>query len=359
MGVIILAVLLICAIVSLINSIPLSVRTIYSYSGRMMGLTPRGDAAMTPSLKATVLKESPVEISSVLTCRASDTEVRSIVGRWQFAVLGIQNKDQQTFLDRFETRKVDGRLPEKGKAEAIVSEPVARNLGLKIGSNLLGPDTPDKYSPYEVKVVGIAHSDFWFMMGDYDYYVANHLPPIDLLLVLAKDPAEQPKLDKWAMQRFKGERARIISYLEIAEAADDMFKTLYKILDVVIGILIVVITIMMGMLINIFLSQRTQEFALCQALGYTKQQLIRRVIFENITIVIGGWILGALTSNGLLQLVDRLLMHPNAFALDTTDRSALLYTIPVPVAILAASFITLWNRFRKFDPVAIVERRLV
>lgn len=358
-GVIVLAVMLICAIVSLINSIPLSVRTIYRYSATMMGVTPRGDADNTPALRQIIEAESPVPIERIAVVRASDTEVRSIVGRWQFATIALQAQDVQYMLDRLDTRRLEGRKPAVGQPEAIISEPVARNLGLRLGDTLLSPENPDMYSPFPVKIVGIAHTDQWVMLSDYTYYVAHHFPPIDLLLVFSEDLARQPELDTWAMERFRGERARILSYLEVEKNAAEMFRTLYRILDVVIGTLVIVLTVMMGMLINIYLSQRTQEFALLQALGYTKSALIRRVVWETIAVVVGGWILGVAMAIGMLNVVDQILMHPNAFAIDITDQAALTYTIPVPLAILAVALLTLWNRFRHFDPVGVVERRLV
>jgi putative ABC transport system permease protein/lipoprotein-releasing system permease protein len=52
-------------------------------------------------------------------------------------------------------------------------------------------------------------------------------------------------------------------------------------------------------------------------------------------------------------------MDPQAFSLGTFDRVAILYTVPVPIAIFAAALLTVWLRFRRFDPVGVVERRLV
>jgi putative ABC transport system permease protein/lipoprotein-releasing system permease protein len=37
----------------------------------------------------------------------------------------------------------------------------------------------------------------------------------------------------------------------------------------------------------------------------------------------------------------------------------LRYTLPVPIAIMVAAFTTIYLRFRRFDPVSVVERRLV
>lgn len=358
-GVIVLAVMLISGIVTLINSIPLSVRTIYQYMKVMMVVTPRGDANLTEELRREIPREAPVPIGRMATVRGSEFEVRSIVGRWQFALAALNRGDAQFFLDRLGVERVDGRLPNPGEPEAVLSEPLARNLGLKIGDVLLSPENPDAYSPMSVKVVGIARTNQWIALGDLDYYRANHFPPIDLLLVFAKDPADQPRLDAWGYDRYKGERARVLVYADVEKSSREMFQTLYRILDVVIGTLVVVITVMMGMLINIHLTQRTQEFGLLQALGYTKRQLIGRVATETVAVVALGWILGAVVAFGMLNVVDRVLMYPNAYALDVLDPTALRYTIPVPLAILAAAIGTLVLKFRGFDPVGVVERRLV
>jgi len=358
-GVIVLAVTLICAIVSLINSIPLSVRTIYKYSSHMLGVTPRGDPSMTQTLKARFEKESPYELDRISRVRASETEVKSIVGKWTFAILALEQDDIKFVLNRLDSKKITGRLPLPGKPELIMTEPVVRNLGLKIGDVVLGPEKESAYSPYDVKLVGIAQTNEWAMISNIEYYELNHLPPIDLLLVFAKNESDQPKLDAWAIEHFKGERARMLSYSEVERESRLMFSTLYMILNVVIGTLVFVITIMMGMLINIYLSQRTQEFGLLQALGYTKASLVKRVALETILVVFGGWVLGLFVAMGLLNLVYWKLMYPSAYALDITDTSALIYTIPVPVAILLAAVLTLWHRFRTFDPVGVVERRLV
>jgi len=120
-----------------------------------------------------------------------------------------------------------------------------------------------------------------------------------------------------------------------------------------------VITTMMGMLMNIYQSQRLVEFGLLQAIGFTKQQLLKRVLIESMIVIIGGWFVGLAAARGVLMIAQATLMTPNAFALDVADPMALLYTVPVPIAILIVAIGTIWLRFRNFDPVAVVERRLV
>lgn len=208
-------------------------------------------------------------------------------------------------------------------------------------------------------MVGILESSEWIMLGDYEYQRANHFPPVDGVLLFAKDGPSQTKLDDWALSAYKGERAQVLIFAELNRDTELMFRTLYRILNVVIATLVLVITIMMGMLINIHQSQRTVEFGLLQALGFTKKRLIGRVVVETLWVVVIGWAIGILVSYFLLVAVDRALMYPNAYALQTLDWQAFSYTTPVPFAIFSVGILTIIHKFRTFDPVGIVERRIV
>lgn len=357
-GVIVLAVLLIVGIVALMNSIPYSIRTIYKHSKNYTGLVPRSNASVDHNIRKEIRDGSPVPIEPILVIRGSQAQVKSIVGGWPFVVLAMRQDDMRRYAKRLNITKIEGRYPKAGEAEALISEPVARNLKLKLGDPLLKPDNADAYSMFPVKIVGIAQTDYWTMMMPYEYHEKYHFPPYDSALVFAKNPADQDKLDRWIHEKYRGANLRVFAYFLLEEETNSMFRILYQILNVVIFTLVAVITLMMAMLINIYQSQRIQEFGLLQALGYTRRDLIRRVLGESIAVVLVGWILGVAAAQGMLQLVKARLMDPNAFALDVWDRSALLYTIPVPVMIFLAAVGAIWSRFRTFDPVSVVERRL-
>lgn len=357
--VILLAVMLVMGIVSMINSIPYSIRTIYSYSQYSLAVSPRGDPEMTPRVEREIREDCPYPIERIIRCRASGSQVRSIVGKWPFVVLGMTREDMSYFLKKLGAEEIEGRLPESGKPEAVISEPVARNLGLKLGDALLSPDVQESYSPQPVIVVGIAKTTEWLMFNDITYQQENHFPPLDNVLVFASDLQTQEKIDRWAAEEFKGERAQVFAYFQLEKQTEEMFSILYRILDVVIGTLVLVITFMMGMLMNIYQSQRLIEFGLLQAIGYTKRQLFRRVFIETTIVIVAGWVLGVVAALGLLNVVKRSLMDPRAFAVNTLDSVAISYTIPIPIAISIVAMLTVSSRFRRFDPVGVVERRLV
>ncbi len=357
-GVIVLAVLLISGIVSIMDSIPLSIKTTYGYSKVYCGVTPRGNNAMTPEIRKTIETESPFKLAPIMVCRASEAEVKSIVGPWRFVVIALNQSDMHRYVERLGGGKVEGRFPEPGAAEAIVSEPIARNLGKKLGDILLSPDDSSNFSPHPVKIVGLIHMKPWLILAPIEYHRKNHYPPIDLLIVMSQDVSQQDQLDHWLFEKFKGQQARVFAFYKLEEETDSMFKIIYSILNVVIGLLVVVITLMMAMLMNIYQGQRLQEYGLLQSLGYTRGVLLKRTLFETLIVVIVGWVLGMVIAYGILNIVKSVLMNPRAFMLDPLDPKAYIYSLPVPIAIFLAGTLTVFIKLKSFDPVSIVERRL-
>jgi hypothetical protein len=301
------------------------------------------------------LNQSPFPIERVLKIRVAFFNVRSIVGKLPFVLHGLKPADAAFLRERMGLTQLVGRLPNAGAPEAVITRPIAVNLGLKIGDVLLKPDDPQNYSPQPVRVVGIHESDYWFAYGDYDYVAQNHFPPVDDLVIVARN---QPAFDRWAVERFRGTQARILTHAELLRETDDSLAVLLQLLSVVIGMLVIVVTVMIGLFINIYLSQRITEFGLLQAIGFTRGFLSRRAGIEASMIVLGAWLLGVLVSVGVLWIVKVTLMDPRAYYLDPFDWYGISYTLPLPVAVLLASFLTIRLRFSRFDPVEVIERRI-
>jgi ABC-type lipoprotein release transport system permease subunit len=197
------------------------------------------------------------------------------------------------------------------------------------------------------------------MLAPISYLEQYHFPPVDVGIVFAKNLDEQAKLDQWAVKHFKGRPVGVLAYFQILRNTNEMFTTLFMILNVVIATLVVVLTFMMGMLINIYQSQRLVEFGLLQAIGYTKARILKRVLTETLLVIVFGWALGVVSAYGLLTVAKTLLMDPKAFELNVVDPIAFMYTIPLPIMILFTASASVILRFRNFDPVGVVERRLV
>ncbi|HWP30286.1 MAG TPA: ABC transporter permease [Fimbriimonadales bacterium] len=354
---ILLAITLIAGVVAVMNSVPLSIRKIYGHGRFFTGATSRGDMRFFPEL-LTHFEKSPVPIERKVVCQTATFEIKSLVGPWPFLVYGLKSKDVEYVTKKLGLRVLEGRLPRPGEPEAAITLPVARNLRLSIGDVLLAPDREKRYSPQPVRVVGIWNSEEWFAITSYEYLFHNHFPPLDALLVFAKDGNMQRQLDVWAEKSLLGKHARAYTYIQLEKETRQTFATLFAILNLVIGMLVILVTLMMSMLIQIFLSQRSTEFGLLQAIGFTKKQLMRRVLAESFWITIVGWISGAIFALLIFLTVKNIYFEPRGYYLNPFDVPAFLYTAPIPLAIFLASFFTVWNWFRRFDPITIIERRI-
>jgi hypothetical protein len=354
---IMLAVLLIAGIVSIIDSIPFSVYQVYGYSRYLTGVTPRGDMSLIPKLQE-LFKNSPVHIEKEMVARTVVFNVNSIVGPWPFILHGVRYDEAEYLAKKVGLGRLRGRLPETGAAEAVISAPLARNLGLELGDILLGPNDEQSYSPKEVIVVGIYEGEEWLAMTSYDYIAKHHFPPVDVLMLTCQNQEDQRKLDAWTESALKGQRAMAYTYPSLVRDTEKNFTTLFQILNLAIGLLVVVITLMMGMLINIYLAQRTTEFGLLHALGFTRGSLIKRSYLEALLVVLFGWVAGVFLSYLFLLVIKHFVMDPRGYYIDPLGMKAYLYTLVVPISILVGGWFTVWNRFRSFDPIHVIERRI-
>ncbi len=99
------------------------------------------------------------------------------------------------------------------------------------------------------------------------------------------------------------------------------------------------------------------EFGVLNALGFGHLQLVWRVARETAAVVVAAWLLSlALCAAGLLSMQFGL-YAPLGFRLDFFNPTPWLFTLPIPVAVLAASAGTIAWTLARLDPVAIIERR--
>jgi len=357
-AIIMLAVVLIAGIVAIIDSIPLSVQKVYGYSRFLTGVTPRGDMSYFPTILRH-FEKSPVPIERRIICRTSIFNVNTIVGPWPFVLHGINPNDFDYLSNKLRLGRLDGRQPISGRGEAVITKPIAKNLRLHLGSIMLSPHDEKNYSLTPVVVVGIYDSDQWFAYTSYEYLVQTHFPPVDVAIYFAKDQQTQRRLDAWADKTLAGTKANVYTYPKVERDTAESLAVLFRILDLVVGLLVVVITIMMCMLVNIYLSQRIVEFGLLQAIGISRKRLVTRTVAEAAWMILTGWIVGSAVTAAVLTLIRNVLMNPKGYYIDPLDPLAYVYTIPVPAAVLITSIAIVLIKFAKFDPIAVIERRIV
>jgi ABC-type antimicrobial peptide transport system permease subunit len=123
------------------------------------------------------------------------------------------------------------------------------------------------------------------------------------------------------------------------------------------AILAVVAAFALAVLNWIFVAQRRDEFGVLHAAGHSRAALIARMVRESVGIAGAAWLIGAACCLALLLSAQTIVYVPRGMSLDLTNPMPWLFTLPIPLAVVAASAGTITRALSRLDPVAVIERR--
>jgi ABC-type antimicrobial peptide transport system permease subunit len=118
-----------------------------------------------------------------------------------------------------------------------------------------------------------------------------------------------------------------------------------------------VIALGLAILNTIFVNQRRTEFGILHAGGHSQAGLIGRTLRESVVIAGAAWLIGAACCLILLLGAQASIYAPRGMSLDWSNPTPWLFTLPIPVAVVATSAGTTAWALKRLDPVAVIERR--
>lgn len=355
--VITLAVVLVASIVSIVDSIDLTVYTLYGYNRYLTGITPRNSLSIDPDVIAAVRKAP--DLGDLYQTHSYVTFVKTIFGKMPLPIFGLNPAGRALVRARCGVRLAAGRLPAEGQPEAVVSDDVARNLGLRVGSIISKPESEDSYAPVPIRLVGLLHGPVW--LGLTSKRLVDTYSPFTytgyMAFARSARPAAQRRLDNEIERVVDKGRARVWRFSGLVRETQSALSNLYLILGIVIGIVVFAISFVSGLLANIYFTQRLPEIATLSAIGYSRRFLLLRAVAETVIFCTLGWLLGSAATIGLLVGIREVAMTPRGLLLNPVDAAAYLYTLPLPATIVTFAVATIALRLASLDPVSIIERR--
>ena len=355
--VIVIAVTLVSSVVTIIRSIDLTVFTLYGYNRFCTGLIPRNALALDPA-EVERIQHLP-ELGRLAPTHSYSVRVKTIFGKMVFPVFGLSLEDRNEFLTRCSIRLSRGHLPVEGRAEAVISEEVAQNLGLKLGDTILDPASEDNYAPVPVKLVGLLQGSRWLGLTSKAFVDDNSPFTWSGFLAFAptRDIAAQERLDGAIERLVDKADARVWRYTGLVKETQSALANLYLILNLVVTIIVISVAFVCGLLFNIYFTQRLPEIATLAAIGYPRAQLIRRALGETAILCFVGWLLGGALTVGLLEAMKIGIFVPRGLLLNPLDPASFVFTLPLPFTITLVAVTTIAWRLARLDPVSIIERR--
>ena len=363
--VIVLCVFLIAAVASIANSIDLTVRTIYRYTEFFTYVIPQRSTQSVPMDQRAMLEMQP-EIDRIIEGGVFFVNIKTVVGRLPFVVIGSTQEERDYLLKRIGAKLTEGRMPQEGKPEVVVSLPILENRGLKLGDVIAGPldEGGIAGSPVPVKVVGILQSDIWVAMSSRTFTDKTFLLTPKCLLITTKVPSDLDVLNERLMpvgRKADGllspEKVNVLTRASLLAEVRDSLSSMYMIMEVVSATVIFVIALMSGMLSNIYFTQRIPEFGVLAALGISRTRLMMKIAWETIILTVIAWSVGSVLSVFLLKYLAANVFKQRGLFLDAMDPWAYQHTLPIPVAITIFAMVTVWVRLKRLDAVSVIERR--
>jgi ABC-type antimicrobial peptide transport system permease subunit len=126
---------------------------------------------------------------------------------------------------------------------------------------------------------------------------------------------------------------------------------------VVESVIAIVAAIALAVLSYTFFAQRREEFGILHAMGHSRRWLVLRTVGEAVSVVAVAWLIGAAVCGVGLVYMQANVYAPKGLTLDFFNPAPWLFTLPMPLAVVAVSAGLVAWMLARLDPVSIIERR--
>ncbi len=289
----------------------------------------------------------------------SNLDINLLAGNAQFDLYGFDPQGMGQLLTLYGDRVVAGRLPAANANEIAVSEEIARSrhvwVGGKLGNALDELDRlPDTFT-----VVGIIQGPTRLGVIPLDYMTEHYLfeRRYQGLVVVPQAGQEQVVHDQ-LQKLVAGSAFRLFDWAYIKSKIDSLIANLDAINTFLILLVTIVLSLVVGLLNNLFFRQRMNEFGLLAAVGYSRWGLIMRVALESFGVTLAAWIIGVGLGVAVLSWFNLTFIVPHGLLMNIFDWNVLaLHTLPIPLMVFAFGMGTVAWQLLRLDPISIIERR--
>jgi hypothetical protein len=269
-------------------------------------------------------------------------------------------------MDQFGVQIVEGRLPRTRSNEIVVSRAVAINRGLRVGDSIGRPvqkDGDDLFTsddiPTEMTISGLlSRDDVWLGFASLEYLESHELTSArqpQLLIVPKK--GHEAELEAWLEGHVASTQTEVSTYGAVYRKVRQATLALVALFTAVEGIIAIIAAIALAALNHIFFAQRQDEFGVLYAIGRSRPWLVFRTVKETAGAVGLAWLLGATVCMAGLLFVQGAIYTPRGLSLNLANLMPWLFTLPIPLVVVAVSTGTISHMLSKLDPVSVVERR--
>lgn len=349
-------------LVGVLDAIPS--RSNVSYLTRLSRVIPTG-GALDPAVVSQI--QTHPDVARAISDNGLWISLPTLLGTDSQRLMGVSPQDAQYLMQHCDLRLKEGRMFEPRSNEFVLSEEVARALDLELSSEIGRAIDQDYYEAASAPLVlvGILEGDPAANTGpsvrvglvSAEYLNGHELyaPRVTSLLVVAK-AGLRSAVDVFLETTISSKYAEVETFGGLAEFVKMARVGVYVVFGVVNSVVAVAVASVVGIINRIAMTKRLSEFGLLHALGRQERQLIRRLTLENAAVAGIGWLIGLGIALAIMSWLKNGLFYDLGMELDLFNLAPFCFVLPIPLIVVAVTFLSVRRIFARLDAVAIVER---
>ena len=274
---------------------------------------------------------------------------RGGLGNALMLTFNIFDDDTTRLLKKTGVKLVEGNLPRNNMNEILVPREYALYNHLVVG-DFIGSEVSDKYQFLgKYKICGLTEGSVFFtvvcqpgnstkeqIMERGILYPVDHLRGATQESLLSNMPAD---VVYKSYDSYKQSLAAIMAAMQ----SMTYFLT---------GIIIIILCIALGNLNAIMFTNRSDEFTILNAIGYTKSNLSRKLWKENVLICLAGYLAGIGLTEFVAWLLNNAVLHSQGEELTLVSLSGMISALAMPIFVSIFSLLPclLHNFSKNADP---------
>ncbi len=357
-------------LVGVLDAIPL--RANVSYLTKLSRAIPTG-GALDPAVVSQI--QTHPDVARAIPDNGLWISLPTLLGTDSQHLLGVSLEDAQYLMQHCGVRFKEGRMFEPRSNEFVLSEEIARALDLQIGSEIGRAIDQDYYGVVSAPLVlvGILEGDpstslragptinpgpsvrLGFVSAEYLNSHELYAPRTTSLLVVARE-GRKAAVDDFLETTIRSKYTEVETFATLVEFLKMARVAVYVIFGVVNSVVAVAVAFVVGTINRIAITKRLSEFGLLHALGRHKRQLIRRLTLETAAVAGIGCLIGLGIALAIMSWLRNGLFYDLGMELGLFNPAPFCFVLPIPLIVVALTFLSVRRIFARLDAVAIVER---
>jgi ABC-type antimicrobial peptide transport system permease subunit len=132
---------------------------------------------------------------------------------------------------------------------------------------------------------------------------------------------------------------------------------LMALFGIIESVIAVVAAVALAILSYTFFIQRRDEFGVLHAIGHSRRRLVLRTARESASIVLVAWLLSVVLCGIGLVYIQARVFAPKGMTFNMLHPAPWLFTLPLPLAVVAVGVGLVARMLRRLDPVTVIEGR--